>query len=125
MVKRTVLLAGFLLCLLSTQLLAVPAAPNASVAKGRVIEYSITSSPGRSHERPAPPQYKIVVHVEATEDVSGEINFLRERVGEDIPFWSKVKLSPNLFSRKISAVVEYRGDEHGGMFWIKKIEIIK
>jgi hypothetical protein len=125
MVMRSISFTVILLCILSTELHAVPAAPNASVAKGTVIEYSITSSPGRSHELPGPALYKIVVSVEAVEDVPGEINFLKERVGEEIPFWSKAKLTPGLFSRKIKAVVEYRGDEHGGMFWIKQIEILK
>ncbi len=104
--------------------LAVPAVPNEAAAKGTVVEYCISASMGRSGESPGPGLYKIVVKVESVEDRGGAPNFLREKEGQEISFWSKFRLDPGLFGKKVKAIVEYRGDERGGKFWIRELEIL-
>ena len=110
-------------CIISFNVFAVPAAPNGALMKGTVVEYSITSSAARSGKQPGAGLYKIVVTVESTEDIPDVSNFLADKKGQDIECWSKERLDPSLFQKKIRATVEYRGDERGGKFWIRNIEL--
>jgi hypothetical protein len=121
--KKIILVLSFT-CLASSEAIAVPAVPNEAAAKGTVIEYCISST-GRSDARPGPGLYKIIVKVEAVEDSGDAPNFLKGKEGQEILFWSKARLAPELFGKKIKAIVEYRGDERGGKFWIRTVEIIK
>jgi hypothetical protein len=108
----------------SSKAIAVTAVPNEATATGTVIEYCITSA-GRPEAGPGPGLYKIVVKVETAEDRGDAPNFLKGKEGQKIPFWSKMRLDPELFGKKVKAIVEYRGDERGGKFWIREIEILK
>jgi hypothetical protein len=40
-----------------------------------------------------------------------------------ISFLTKEKLSPELFGKKIQAKARYSGDERGGRYWIRNVEI--
>jgi len=122
-VKKTILLVLFL-CLASLNAFAVPVAPNESVVKGTVVEYGSTSPASRSGKQAAG-LYKLVLKVESTEDIPDMLNFLADKKGQKIEFWSKERFDAVFVGKKIKAVVEYRGDERGGGFWIKKIEILK
>lgn len=121
--KKIVAIIVFI-SLASSTAIAVTAVPNEAVAKGTVIEYAISSA-GRSGDRPGPGLYKIVVKVEAVEDSGDAPNFLRGKEGQEISFWSKARLAPELFGKRIKAIVEYRGDERGGKFWIRSVDIIR
>ena len=124
MTKKIILFVLFL-GLTGVNAFAVPAAPNESVVKGTVVEYSITSPATRSGRQATAGLYKIVVTVESTEDIPDTLNFLTDKKGQDIEFWSKQRLDPALFGKNIKATVEYRGDERGGKFWIRTIETMK
>ena len=109
---------------MSAAAFAVPAAPNEAMATGTVVEYSISSLPGPGPV-PGPGLYKIVVKVEAVEDRGDAPNFLKGREGNEIAFWSRNRLDPGLFGKKVKALVEYRGDERGGLFWLKRVKIMQ
>jgi hypothetical protein len=104
---------------------AVPAVPNEAVMTGTVIEYCITSSGGRTGPLLAQSIYKIFVKVDTGKSRGDAPNFLEGKEGRKIYFWSRNRIDPELFGKKIRAVVEYRGDERGGKFFIKKIEPIR
>lgn len=102
---------------------AVPVVPNEVVVRGHVLEYCLTSS--RPLEiKPETVLYKITISVEKAEDVKGP-NFLKGKEGQTVIFYSREELSIALIGKKIKAKAEYRGDERGGIFWIKEIEIVK
>ena len=109
---------------MSAAAFAVPAAPNEAMATGTVVEYSISSLPGPGPV-PGPGLYKIVVKVDAVEDRGDAPNFLKGREGDEITFWSRNRLDPGLFGKKVKALVEYRGDERGGLFWLKRVKIMQ
>ena len=105
--------------------LAVPAVPNEAAATGTVVEYCISSLTGSPAPKPGPGLYKIVVRVEAVEDRGDAPNFLQGKEGQEISFWSRNRLDPGLFGKKVKVLVEYRGDERGGMFWLKRVKIMR
>lgn len=112
--------------ILSCNLLAdaVPVIPNVAILRGTVMEYCLTSSilSGISPEQVL---YKVVISVEEVEDVKGYPNFLKGKEGQNLTFFTKEKISMELFGKRIKAEVEYKGDERGCRFWIKDIGIIK
>ena len=101
---------------------AVPVMPNETAVKGHVEEYCLTSSKllGIKPERIL---YKLVISVSNVEDIKGP-NFLKGKEGQLVNFYSKEELSSKYYDEKIKVIVEYKGDEKGGLFWIKRIEII-
>ncbi len=103
---------------------AVPAVPNEAVAIGTVIECR-TSPQGRSGEGPAPGLYQIVVKVEKVKDRDDLPNFLKGKTGQELTFWSFNRPDPGICGKKVKAVVEYRGDERGGRFWLKRLKIMQ
>jgi hypothetical protein len=109
---------------LTVEARAVSALRNRAIAKGTVVEYCISSEKG-SHGEKSVPLYKIVVKIEAVEAIKGYADFLEGREGEEIEFWSRSKLDPDLFGRKVKAHVEYRGDERGGRFFVQTLETVK
>ena len=121
--KITVFLV--LSCLVSVIANAVPAVPNEAAAKGTVVEYCVSSRKGISAPGPGPGLYRIVVKVVTVEDRGDAPNFLKGKEGQEISFWSMGRLAPELFGKKVKAIVEYRGDERGGMFWLKHVEIMR
>jgi hypothetical protein len=103
---------------------AVQVAPNKAIVYGRVLEYCISSS-GLLGISPDQVVYKLTVSVEGTKDIEGSPNFLKNKEGKIETFFSKAKIDPALLNNKIKAEVEFSGDERGGRFWIKDIEIIQ
>ncbi len=108
----------------SVSLLSVPVVPNESVIKGVVSEYAILSS-RIINIRPDQVLYRLTIYIESSESIGNKPDFLSGREGQDIRFYTKKRLSPELFGKKIKAKVRYRGDERGGTFWIRNIEIIR
>lgn len=103
---------------------AVPVIPNEAVLQGVVEEYCLTQA-GLLGISPEQILYKLAISVRTVEDVNDYPNFLRGKEGQSMIFHSKEKQASDLFGKKVKAVVEYRGDEKGGLFWIKNIEIVK
>ncbi len=103
---------------------SVPVIPNESLVTGIVSEYAIVSS----HMIGIFPEqaiYRLIITINASESVDGKPNFLADKNGQDIPFYSREKLAPEVFGKRIKAWVTFRGDEQGGLYWIRNIEIIK
>jgi hypothetical protein len=67
----------------------------------------------------------LVISVEKTGDVRDYENFLREREGQSVTFYTKTKPPFEVYGKRIRARVEYKGDERGGLFWIKHLEILE
>jgi len=111
----------FCLLLFASSAGAVPAVPNSGILTGKVMEFSITSSV-LSGIKPEQVLYRFVISADEIEDVEGSPNFLQGREGKFVTLYSKEKLSPELFGKKVKAEVEFRGDERGGLFWIRRIE---
>ena len=59
--------------------------------------------------------YKLVISVEKVEDIKGP-NFLKGKEGQLVTLYSKEGLSSKFYGEKIKAIVEYKGDERGGLF---------
>ena len=104
--------------------LLVPAAPNQSIVRGTVSAYCVVSARLLGIE-PEQTIYKITMLVEASEAVKDSADFASGKEGQDIELLTKVKPAEELFGKRIKAVVFYRGDERGGSFWIRNLEVIK
>lgn len=70
------------------------------------------------------PIYRLKVRIDKSIDIEGYPNFLKGKDGQDIVFLIKDIEVKGLINKKIRAVVEYRGDEHRGSFWIKSFRIL-
>ena len=103
---------------------AVPMIPNEAAIQGVVEEYCLTKA-GLLGISPEQMLYKLAISVRTIEDIKDYPNFLRGKEGQSIIFYSKENQSSELFGKEVKAVVEYRGDERGGLFWIKNIEVVK
>ncbi len=101
----------------------VPVVPNESIIIGKVLEYSILNSI-LLDIKPEQILYRLKILILSSQDVDNKPNFTKTKVGEVLSFYSKRKLSPELFNRKVKARVFFYGDETGGKFWIKNIETI-
>ncbi|HHT9111861.1 MAG: hypothetical protein HZA47_09380 [Planctomycetes bacterium] len=102
---------------------AVPVMPNETVVRGRVEEYSLISSKLMGI-KPEMTLYKLVISIEKVENVKGP-NFLKDKEGQFVTLYTKEEISSDFYGKKIKAKIEYTGDERGGLFWIKQIEIVK
>jgi len=103
---------------------AVPLIANRAIVEGMVSEYCLESS-AIEGIRPEQVLYKLVISLKEVLDVDNYPNFLRGKKGESVIFYSKFKQPPEIFGKRIRAVVEFKGDERGGLFWIKSLEVIK
>ncbi len=101
---------------------AVSVIPNETVLKGTVMEYCLTTS-ALEGIKPEQVITKLVISIEEIVPVIGYSNFLEGKEGQPVKFYSKEKQPSDLLGRTIKARVEFLGDEKGGMFWIKNIEI--
>ena len=101
----------------------VPAISNESIVTGEVLGYSVVSS-SLLDIQPLMPVYRLEVVVKTSEEVKGMRSFTKDKVEKLISLYSKEKLSAELFSKIIKARVSYQGDEKGGMFWIKELEVL-
>jgi hypothetical protein len=104
--------------------ISAPVIENEAIIEGVVAEYSIISSHLIGIE-PEQVLYRLVIHVQSSKNVMDKANFLISRRGEDIQFYSRDKLAPELFGKRISAYARFSGDERGGKFWIRNIEVIE
>ncbi|NOZ68217.1 MAG: hypothetical protein GXP46_03000 [Deferribacteres bacterium] len=103
--------------------LSAPVVPNESVIEGVVSEYAILSSRIVNIQ---PPQvlYRLTIRIESSEGAARNMpDFAGGMQGRDIRFYSKERLSPDLFGKRVRARVKYKGDERGGLFWISSVEI--
>jgi hypothetical protein len=107
----------------SQTLQAVPVIPNEGIIEGRVLEYCITLS-SIVDIKPDQTFYILKISVTASEDIEGKVNLTKEKVGKKIETFSKEKPAENLFNQRIRANVVYQGDERGGKYWIKNINIL-
>jgi hypothetical protein len=98
--------------------------PNSSLITGVVLEYGIVSS-CLLRIQPDQTFYKLTIHLESSEDIIGMPNLLRGKEGEDITFYTKERLSSEIFGKKVRAEVTYRGDERGGQWWMRSIKIVE
>lgn len=103
---------------------AVTVIPNCNMITGVVLEYGIVSS-RLLGIKPDQTFYKLTIHLESSEDIVGMPNLLKGKEGDDITFYTKERLSSDIFGKKVRAEVSYRGDERGGRWWIRRIEILE
>jgi hypothetical protein len=102
----------------------VPAIPNRAFFIGTVKAYCVTSS-SLADIQPEQVIYKVVVLVESVKDVEGYPNILKDRAGKTVTLYTKKELSPGLYGKEIRTLVEFRGDERGGLLWFWNIEVIE
>jgi hypothetical protein len=107
---------------LSSAVWGVRAIPNRAVLYGTVMEYCLSSS-SLFNIKPEQTLNKLVISVDKVEDMKGFQNMLKEKDGQSVTVYSKEKQSSELFGKRVRTVVEYIGDEKGGIIWIKDIEI--
>jgi hypothetical protein len=108
----------------STHAEAAPVIPNEAVLMGTVEEYSLVQS-GSLGIAPEQILHKITISVKMVADTDDHPNLLRGKEGQSISLYSKEKQPSDLTGQEVKALIEYRGDERGGLFWIKHIETIK
>ena len=101
-----------------------PVIPNGTLITGVILEYGILSSRLLGIQ-PDQTIYKVTICLESSEDIDGMPNLLRGKEREDITFYTKERLSPDIFGKKVRAEVSYRGDERGGRWWVRSIKIIE
>jgi hypothetical protein len=110
--------------LLPGNVAAVTVVPNSALMTGVISEYGIVSSRLLGME-PDQTLYKLTICLESSEDIVGMPNLLKGKEGEDITLYTKEKLSPDIFGKKIRAEVTYRGDERGGRWWLRSIKTLE
>ena len=103
-------------------LIAVPVIPNEMVIRGQVTECNL-NAPEHLDTESGELIYKLIIVVEKVEVVRGA-NFLKNKENKPVTLFYKEKLHEEFANKKVKANVQYKGDERGGLFWIKKIEII-
>lgn len=103
---------------------SVPVIPNESLITGKVISYCVVSA-STLDIQPVIPIWILEISVETSEDVPEMRNFTKDKVGKSLSVYSKEKLSLDLFEQTVKARVTYSGDEKGGRFWVKEVEVLK
>lgn len=101
--------------------ISAPVIPNESTIEGVVSEYAVLSS-RLIGMQPNQLLYRLTIYIESSKSVGDGPNFLKNKKGLDIKFYTKEKLSPELFGKRVKLKVKYQGDEKGGIFWIIGIE---
>lgn len=118
-----VLSAIILVLSFSQSLPAVPVVPNEGIIEGKVVGYCVISSVVLNI-KPDSTFYRLAILVTASKSTVGKPNFARDKSGGIIEVYSREKLSGNFFNQNINARIMYRGDEKGGLYWIKNINIL-
>jgi hypothetical protein len=113
----------FVIAMAADKSCAVPVIPNESMAIGVVKEYAMVSS-SLINIQPEQTLYRITMHLESSLGLDNGPNFLKDKEGKDVQLYSKDRISPELFGKRLRAKVTYRGDERGGLFWIRSFEVI-
>jgi hypothetical protein len=102
----------------------VTVVPNSALITGIILEYGTVSSRLLGIQ-PDQTLYKVTIRLESSEDIDGMPNLLRGKEGEDISFYTKEKLSSDIFDKRVRAEVTYRGDERRGRWWLRSIKILE
>lgn len=100
----------------------IPVIPNEGIVTGTVLGYSVISST-LVGIAPSQTLYTVDIWITKSEDVSGVVNYLKNKVGQVIKAYSKEKLPADLFGKTITARVSYFGDEHNGKYWINHLNL--
>jgi len=103
--------------------IAVPAVPNESVIEGTVQEFSIVSS-NLLNIMPEQTLYRLTILIESYENADTDADYLSDKKGKTVQLYSKDKISPEIFGKRVWVKVRYSGDERGGLYWIKEISVI-
>jgi hypothetical protein len=103
---------------------SVPAVQNESEVEGTVTEYAVVSS-GSVGIEPEQEFYKLVITIHSVWDVGSKPNFLMDKAGQDVLFYTKERIYPGLVGKRVKAKARYSGDERGGKYWISNIEEVK
>ena len=103
--------------------IAVPAVPNESVIEGTVQEFSIVSS-NLLNIMPEQTLYRLTILIESYENADTDADYLSDKKGKTVQLYSKEKISPEIFGKRVWVKVRYAGDERGGLYWIKEISMI-
>jgi len=92
-------MALFLFCAAEKRSYAVPAIPNGSMIVGTVVEYAIVSS---KIIRIQPDQvlHKLTIHVESSEAIGNLPDFVKDKMGQNIPFYSREDLPRSSLERE-------------------------
>jgi hypothetical protein len=68
---------------------------------------------------------RVMVRVDKSEAAKGYPNFLQDKETEEIILFSEVRQPFFIPAQRIKALVEYQGDKHKRLFWIRQAEPIK
>jgi len=117
-------ISSIIFLLFAVSVTAVTVVPNSALITGVILEYGIVSSRLLGIQ-PDQMLYKLTIHIESSEDIVGMANLLKGKEGEDISFYTKEKLSFDIFDKRVRAEVTYRGDERGGRWWLRSIKILE
>jgi len=100
-----------------------PIIPNQGVIIGRVIAYCVVSSKTLNIE-PEQTMYTITVSVESTEDIQGAHSHVKNMEGRTIVFYTREKVSSEIYNKKIRANVTIRGDERSKSYWMNDYQFL-
>lgn len=100
----------------------VPVRPNASIVNGKVLGYSV-QDPSLLGIQGTEPLYLLDIKIESSEDIPGEFNFIQNQNGSIIKACTSSQLPAEAYGRSISGRITYRGDEHGGKYWLSEATI--
>lgn len=106
-----------------SQPFGVPVAPNDSVVIGRVLGYCVLDSSVLGMT-PTRVLYSLVLFVAESIDVANMVNFTKAQVGKVIRAYSRDPIDAGLLNTTIQARVRFEGDELGGNFWIRDIQVL-
>ena len=98
---------------------AVPVMENELKVSGTVAEVCVVSAT-TLHIQPEQPIFLLRIVVESVEVIKPP-NFLQGKVGETVTLLSKENIPQELFKKRVNLLLQYRGDEKGGGFWIRQI----
>lgn len=96
---------------------SVPVRPNTSIVHGKVLGYSI-QDPSLFGMAGTDPLYLLDIKIESSENIPGEFNFIENRTGSVIKAYISSQLPADVYGKNISGRISYRGDEHGGKYWL-------
>lgn len=94
----------------------VPAAPNKSLVTAEIMSVS---------KGPWPGSYQIELLIQDSQDIPGFANFTKSRVSQIISAITRAEVEELREGEVIQAQLTYRGDEHGGLFFVMSISPVE
>jgi hypothetical protein len=94
----------------------VPAAPNKSLVTAEIM--SVSKGPWLG-------SYQIELLIQDSQDIPGFANFTRSRVSQIISAITRAEVEELREGEVIQAQLTYRGDEHGGLFFVMSISPVE